>query len=128
MLGKLLVTAVVSGVIYFLWRKQQRQNNATKPSVTHRPALPAKDTPPVKLIFSITLAIIVLTTTAWMIYDWKDQRILLEVRVITPTTASENTYQVYKKDLQERGFTTRDGQFIRIASSERMEVRRLDAK
>lgn len=129
MLGKLLTAVIVGGIIYFLWRKQQEQTTAPNRTGTHQqPRLAdANPKPPIKLIFSAVLAIILLATAAWMVYDWKDQRTLLEVKVITPNTANINTYQVYKKDLQERGFKTRDGQLIRIANSERMEVRRLDA-
>ncbi|WP_027848582.1 hypothetical protein [Marinospirillum minutulum] len=128
MLGKLLITAILGGIVYFLWRKQQSESNAlTETTGNSRPALTATNPkPPIKLIFSGVLAVILLATAAWMVYDWKDQRTLLEVKVITPNTANINTYQVYKKDLQERGFKTRDGQLIRIANSERMEVRRLD--
>ncbi|GLR63801.1 hypothetical protein [Marinospirillum insulare] len=129
MLGKLLITAIVGGVVYFLWRKQQEQTTAPNRTGNHQqPRLAdASPKPPIKLIFSSVLAIFILVTAAWMVYDWKDQRTLLEVKVITPNTSDIATYQVYKKDLQERGFTTRDGQLIRIANSERMEVRRLDA-
>lgn len=128
MLGKLLTAAIVGGIIYFLWRKQQSQSNtSTEPLENSRPALASTSSnPPFKLIFTAVLAVILLATAAWMVYDWKDQRTLLEVTVITPNTTNINTYQVYKKDLQERGFKTRDGQLIRIANSERMEVRRLD--
>ena len=128
MLGKLLITAVIGGIIYFLWRKNQHPKNHHTPSLRGSSSALAsnKTTPPIKLIFSAALAVTILVTAAWMIYDWKDQRTLLEVTVITPNTANISTYQVYKKDLQERAFTTLDGQLIRIANSERMEVRQLD--
>jgi len=128
MLGKLLIMAILGGIVYFLWRKQQSESNTlTETTGNSSPALTATNPKlPIKLIFSGVLAVILLATAAWMVYDWKDQRTLLEVKVITPNTANINTYQVYKKDLQERGFKTRDGQLIRIANSERMEVRRLD--
>lgn len=127
MLGKLLITAVVGGIIYFLWRKQQSQYQSVNSLGNDQAsALPSRtSSPPIKLIFSAVLAIIILATASWMVYNWKDQRTLLEVKVITPNTSNIATYQVYKKDLQERGFKTRDGQLIRIANSERMEVRRL---
>lgn len=128
MLGKLLTAAIIGGILYFLWRKQQDQSRSdTQVANTQRPTLQHASKPPVKLIFSGVLAVILLATAAWMVYDWKDQRTLLEVTIITPNTANISTYQVYKKDLQERGFKTRDGQLIRIANSERMEVHRLDA-
>lgn len=131
MLGKLLVTLIVGGIIYFVWRNQQFKNNTITPSAT--PCLPAPSNinkPPFKLFFSAALTIIFLVTAVWMVYDWKDQRTLLEVQIITSTNASNHyigTYQVYKKDLQERGFITKDGQIVRIASNERMEVRKLES-
>ncbi len=140
MLGKLLVTLIVGGVIYFLWRNQQN-NHAITEHITeqkvnqqqnHYLSAPTnKTTPPIKLIFFGVLAIIVLVTAVWTVYDWQDQRTLLEVQIITSTNASNHsigTYQVYKKDLQERGFITKDGQIVRIASNERMEVRKLESK
>lgn len=127
MLGKILVTALVFGVVYVLWRHQQRQQLLEQSSETKKAsALPhKKKSPAVKPLLMVILALFTLSTTAWMVYDWRDQRTLLEVRVINPIQGTEDTYQVYKKDLQERGFTTRNGQRIRIASSERMEVQRL---
>ncbi|HKM16187.1 MAG TPA: hypothetical protein VJY63_09765 [Marinospirillum sp.] len=132
MLGKLLVTLIVGGIIYFSWRNQQNKNNTTVEQEKNR-CLPApydQVKPPIKLIFSVALGVIILVTIAWMVYDWKDQRTLLEVQIITSTSAGNHyigTYQVYKKDLQERGFITKDGQIVRIASNERLEVRQLDA-
>lgn len=127
MLGKILVTALVFGVVYVLWRHQQRQQLLEQNSETKKAsALPhKKKSPAVKPLLMVILALFTLSSTAWMVYDWRDQRTLLEVRVINPIQGTEDTYQVYKKDLQERGFTTRNGQRIRIASSERMEVQRL---
>lgn len=127
MLGKILVTALVFGVVYVLWRHQQRQQLLEQSSETKKAsALPhKKKSPAVKPLLMVILALFTLSSTAWMVYDWRDQRTLLEVRVINPIQGTEDTYQVYKKDLQERGFTTRNGQRIRIASSERMEVQRL---
>lgn len=127
MLGKILVTALVFGVVYILWRHQQRQQELEKNEAAGHPtALPfSRKSPAVKPLLIGILALFMLSTTAWMVYDWQDQRTLLEVRVMNPANGTEDIYQVYKKDLQERGFTTRNGQRIRIANSERMEVQRL---
>ncbi|NLW03864.1 MAG: hypothetical protein GX029_01345 [Pseudomonadaceae bacterium] len=135
MFGKLLVILIVGSSVYFLWRKQQGSSNLKnlpKTQFVVRQGLnPPTDTsqPPVKLIFSGVLAVVILATAAWMVYDWKDQRRLLEVSIMTPNKpTSLKTYQVYKKDLQERGFITKEGQIVRIANSERMEVRLLEPR
>lgn len=127
MLGKLLITALVFGAVYLFWRNQQRQQQRDTDHSPHRLAAlpPGRKSPAAKPLLLGLLVVFVLSTAAWMVYDWQDQRTLLEVRVINPINGTEDIYQVYKKDLQERGFITRNGQRIRIASSERMEVQRL---
>jgi hypothetical protein len=127
MLGKILVTALVFGVVYVLWRHQQRQELLEQNRESGHSSVPpsSKKSPSVKPLLVVILALFMLSTAGWMVYDWRDQRTLLEVRVMNPANGTEDTYQVYKKDLQERGFTTRNGQHIRIANSERMEVQRL---
>ncbi len=138
MLGKLLVTLIVGGIIYFLWRNQQynravneQQKLNQNTNSTESYYLPSSNhqvNPPIKLIFFGVLAIMILATAAWTVYVWQDQRTLLEVKVITANHSNGyiGTYKVYKKDLQERGFTTKDGQIIRIANSDRLEVRKIE--
>ena len=75
MLGKLLVFLILGGSVYFLLRNQQGSNNLKnlpkgQPIARQDLTLPnATGQPPVKLIFSGVLAVIILATVAWMVYE-----------------------------------------------------------
>ncbi|OGT73555.1 MAG: hypothetical protein A3H44_11750 [Gammaproteobacteria bacterium RIFCSPLOWO2_02_FULL_57_10] len=53
---------------------------------------------------------------------WQDDSSLITVILHRDGNASPVTYQVYKHQLEERGFTTIDGVRVTVAASERMEV------
>lgn len=132
MLGQLFITALVVGIFYIWWRHQQRikavEADAKTASQQRSRALPASSKPPVPvkaLVIALVTAAL-LTSGGYALYDWRDKHTLLEVTLVNPANESRETYKVYKKDLQENSFTTREGQRIRIADSERLEVRRLE--
>lgn len=132
-MGQFLITALVIGIFYLWWRHQQRIKAVESERLRGRQsssALPAsssiKPPMPVKALVIALVTAALLTSGGYAIYDWRDKHTLLEVTLVNPVTDSRETYQVYKKDLQENSFTTREGQRIRIASSERLEVRRID--
>ncbi|SFB89096.1 hypothetical protein SAMN05660443_0763 [Marinospirillum celere] len=133
MLGQLLITGLVIGVFYIWWRHQQRIKQVNEDrQVTSRSrasALPASSQKPPVPVKALVIALVtaaLLASGGYAIYDWRDKHTLLEVTLVNPASDSRETYKVYKKDLDENRFTTRDGQQIRIASSERLEVRRVD--
>lgn len=132
MLGQVLITALVVGIFYIWWRHQQRlkllaRRSAQEPQPAAALSGPqAKPPVPVKLLVVIIVATSLLAGAGYALYDWRDKHQLLKVTLVNPVEGSRESFQVYKKDLQEDRFTTRDGQHVRIASSERLEVRRLD--
>ncbi|SFX50712.1 hypothetical protein [Marinospirillum alkaliphilum] len=128
MLGKILLTALVCGLVYLVWRHQKsqllEQGKPASGTATQNPRISRSPRPPIKRLTMGVLLVMSLGSGVWMLLDWRERHTLLEVRVINPMTGSETAYQVLKKDLQENAFVTRDGQRIRIASSERLEVQR----
>lgn len=132
MLGQLLLTGLVIAVVYFYWRHQQKvaaEDQPTRKQAApgrNRPVLPRQPSTSVKSFVIALVITAILASAAFAIYDWRDKRTLLEVTVVNPATGTKEEYRVYKKDLQENSFTTRNGQHIRIASSERLEVRRAE--
>jgi|AntRauTorckE6833_2_1112554.scaffolds.fasta_scaffold14946_2 glycerol uptake facilitator-like aquaporin len=131
MLGQLLLTGLVIAGVYLYWRHQQKAETGERPakkstSARQRPLLPKQPATPVKGFVVALVVTALLASGAFAIYDWRDKRTVLEVTVVNPVTGSREEYRVYKKDLQENAFTTRNGQHIRIASSERLEVRRAE--
>lgn len=133
MLGKLLVALLVFASLYGLWLKQQA-------SLKQRQAAERRKTGPLAdntrataltqgkkmspLIPALIFALLI--GSGYGLYHWRDQYQLLEVRVIQPLSGAEEIFWVYKKDLYEGGFTTREGQRVRLAASDRLQVRRAD--
>jgi len=133
MLGQILITGLVIGIFYIWWRHQQRikqvEENREESRRHRASALTDSSRKPPMPVRALVIALVVaalLTSGAYALYDWRDKHTVLEVTLVNPATESRETYQVYKKDLQEHSFTTREGQRIRIASSERLEVRRAE--
>ncbi len=120
MLTKILLTSlvIIGCFLYIRYRRTAAEN-----------ALRAENSAPPLLLNNLMrgLAIGLLTLSVaglvgFLIYDWNDGRTLLDVRVINPQSGEEVVYQVYKGDLDERSFTTLQGQQVRIANSERLVV------
>jgi len=124
MIIKLLITLLVI-VGCFLYLKHR--GRATNQSVSQqKSAGPQSESLPIRLIATVLVTVSVLASVAFIGYQWMDGHTLLNVRVVTPGSGSEVVYQVYKSDLGDRSFTTVDGQTVRIAGSERMEISRAE--
>ncbi|WP_114418830.1 hypothetical protein [Marinospirillum perlucidum] len=131
MLGKILITGLVLAVTYFYWKKQLRQQESNHQQRAPQQPLAGQLEHPDRVRFAkvfvfLVVAVALLASGGYAYYDWQDKHTLLEVRVVNPVSGQDDVYEVYKKDLQEKAFTTRHGQHIRIANSERLEVRPLN--
>lgn len=119
MITKILITLlVIAGCYLYLKRRNKVASQPVRQNVADR----AAETLPIKLIATILLSVSVVGSASFLGYQWYDGHTLLEVRIINPGTATEVVYQVYKTDLNDRSFTTVDGQSVRIAASERLEI------
>ncbi|WP_416884756.1 hypothetical protein [Marinospirillum sp.] len=138
MLGKLLVALLVFASLYGLWLKQQASLKQRQEAERRKTGPLADDTfadntrataltqgkKMSPLIPALIFALLI--GSGYGLYHWRDQYQLLEVRVIQPLSGAEEIFWVYKKDLYEGGFTTREGQRVRLAASDRLQVRRAD--
>ncbi|WP_432473988.1 hypothetical protein [Amphritea sp. HPY] len=122
MITKILITLlVIAGCYLYLKRRNQVARQPVR-----RPAVDSSsEALPMKLIATILLTVSVLGSASYLGYQWYDSHTLLEVRIVTPGSSAEVVYQVYKADLGDRSFTTVDGQTVRIAANERLEISRL---
>lgn len=125
MLTKILVTALVIVACFSYLRYQRGKNQATEAQDdsaarnTKKPSVNGQ-------IQWLAVGLIVLTGAAaigFFIYSWVDDHRVMTVNLINPKTGAQQSYQVYKGDLQERSFKTLQGQQIRIGNTERLEVR-----
>lgn len=124
MITKILLTLVVIAVAFIYLKR--RKGVANKPvRQVPAPTTTSEADLPIKMIAIILLVASFIATAGFVSYRWYDGQRLLEVKVVEPNR-SELVYRVYKADLQERSFTTTDGQIIRISAQERLEIKRLE--
>ena len=123
MLTKLLITALVIAACFAYLRFQSQRaatgnrQNANAETAT-RGSLPRQFRwLAAALIISGASAVI-----GFFIFEWFNGRTVLTVDVINPQTGELISYEVYKRDLQDRSFKTLNGQQIRISNNERIEI------
>lgn len=123
MLTKLLLTAAVIFGCYLFIRHKRAVSAASQSPVRVQQSPKTPENKPVNFIALALVGVTVVAAVGFFIYDWQDNKTLLEVKVINPSNSEETIYQVYKGDLGARSFETIQGQQVRIGNSERMEVK-----
>lgn len=133
MFGKILLTTLIVLVaVMFLRKHRQDERLRLSGSATGRgktqvdgAASSATTTPALndyRFAAYLFLALMI-GSGAYLYYlRWQDDSSLITVILHRDGNASPVTYQVYKHQLEERGFTTTDGIRVTVAASERMEV------
>ncbi|OMH38058.1 hypothetical protein [Motiliproteus sp. MSK22-1] len=126
MLTKILLTAliIVGCYTYLRYKRNLEQGDISSQRLkgddnTPTPAIPSTV---VRWLATGLVFLSVAGAVGFFIYDWNDSRTLLEVKVINPQSGEQIRYQVYKGDMEERSFKTIQGQQVRIANTERLEV------
>lgn len=125
MITKIVLTLLViaAGYVYLKRKSASASSAAGRPSEV---SVESASSVPVRLIAVLLLVISSVATLSYIGYRWYDNNRLLEVRLISPGVAEPLVYQVRKGDLDERSFTTTDGQIVRISATERLEVMALE--
>ena len=120
MVTKILLTLVVL-IVAYLYLKRRAAPQQTRKQESDS----SQDDLPFRMIAIVFLLVSFFVTCGFFAYNWLDGRNVLEVTLIAPDQ-SEQVYQVYKSDLEERSFITSDGQIIRISNQERLQIRKLE--
>lgn len=130
MLGKLLLTVIVILVAIVVLRKR-RQDERREFALTQTPATESTakhaDQPKPQLndykFAAYLFLVLMLGTGSYLYYQrWQDDNSIVTVVLHGEGTNTPITYKVFKKDFDERSFTTVDDIRVTVASSERMEV------
>lgn len=119
MITKILFTAlIILAVLVFLRSKgdegrRQGLERQSRQASDRRTAM----------IIAITLVLLTLAISGGIFYShWQESHSLYTVKIINSHSGEEQTYHVYKKDLDGRRFRTIEGRLITISNAERMEV------
>ncbi|MBR9869226.1 MAG: hypothetical protein GYB20_17150 [Oceanospirillales bacterium] len=119
MVTKVLLTLLVI-VVAYLYLKRRVATTKSRPRVTESKG-PSADMP-VRAIAILFLLVSFTFTVGFFVYRWIDGNQLLRVTLISPQSSEPVYYQVHKSELQERTFTTTDGQIIRIGAQDRLRI------
>lgn len=139
MLGKILLTAAVVCIAYFVIRQRQiseeagagsqhtrvradsKQDNAST-AANQDPGL-ARD---LRVGAYLFLVMMVGLAGIMYYYQWQDDHQIITVNLYRDGVRQPVSYEVYKHELGERSFTTVDGLTVTVAASERMEIEGLN--
>jgi hypothetical protein len=140
MLGKILLTAAVVCIAFFVIRQRHiaehprvdsaggkqsgskaktGDKGAARQTVDNGDPGLARD-----LRIGAYLFLIMMVGLAGVMYyfQWHDDRTVITVSLFRDGAQEPVTYEVYKYQLGERSFTTVDGVAVTVAASERMEI------
>lgn len=118
MLTKILLTAAVILVVFWLVQLRQRREAAPREQVIE--VRPGRTLPIGWLATGVV--VIMLVAASMLLYDhWQDQHQLLQVRVVDTATGKSSSYRVYRGDMGEREFVTVNGVRVVLAETDRLE-------
>ena len=133
MLGKILLTLVVTVIVFFILRQRQiteseelqviDKKSLTKQAKKGADSELAKD---MRIGAYLFLTLMVSLGGLLYYYQWRDDRMVLTINLYRTNLAEPTTYEVFKYQLNERSFITIDGVTVTVAGDERMEVLELD--
>ncbi|WP_261841234.1 hypothetical protein [Aliamphritea ceti] len=122
MITKILITLAVITACYF-YLKFKRKRAAGDQSPTRRiPETDIDPKPPFRLLAVVLVFLALVGGASVAGYHWFDGRTLLSVQLTPAGEGESRDYQVYKRDLELRRFTTVEGQIVRVADSDRLIV------
>ncbi|MDX1490689.1 MAG: hypothetical protein R3332_05345 [Pseudohongiellaceae bacterium] len=129
MLGKFFLTLVVILIAILVLRKRRQEERRARTQASGQPSINSESTPELKPQLSdfrfaaYLFLVLMLGTGSYLFYQrWQDDNQIITITLHREGNSPAIHYKVFKKDLDERSFTTVDGIRVTVASSERMEV------
>lgn len=128
MLGKLLLTIIVILVAIMVLRKRrqdERRELAAPQNTESKVKREGQQKPQLNdyKFAAYLFLVLMLGTGSYLYYQrWQDDNSIITVVLHGEGSNAPITYKVFKKDFDERSFTTIDDIRVTVASSERMEV------
>lgn len=118
MFWKLLLTAAVILGAYLVIRVRMRR---PPESAARAPALvPLSVRPWMRGLAYALVGLLIGGTAFYLIGSWDSGRAVLKVQVVNANTGVVIEYQARRREIEDRGFRTLEGQVIRLADVERM--------
>lgn len=119
MFTKLLFAAGLVGLVYLAIRTRLRpppplpaSAPESNPAVSRLPRLAAWG----------LIGTMVLISAVMLFFDWRDDRRVVDLRVINTNTGRVEHYRAHKAEVEDRRFVTVDGRVVTLADVERLEM------
>jgi len=126
MLTKLVFTMAIVGLGYLYWlrsRKTPLMPKAEHDFITESDRRhEAKATSSIRLASYALILFMVVATSGFLYFEWRDQYRVVEVVVINSHTGDKVAYRARRGDVDGRVFETLDGLVVRLADVERLEL------
>jgi len=124
MITKILFTAAVIGVVFFLLgrRSRTRPQKALTTRVSSHEQSALISSRFTRVAAYAVVATMVVASALFVYREWEDAYRIVNIRVINARTGGMVTYQAHKRDVEGRRFLTLDGRLVTLAEVERMEL------
>ncbi len=124
MITKILFTAAVIGIVFFLLGKRSRSGPREAPpaKVTAQRSGPLISSRFTRIAAYAVVVTMLLGMALFAYREWEDAYRIVNIRVINARTGDMVTYQAHKRDVEGRRFLTLDGRLVTLAEVERMEL------
>lgn len=127
MLTKILFTLGVMVLVGLIFRtnnsNNQNQTRRGRGSNSGEKTADDENGGPSNATIAYAIVGFVLLASVFFFYlGYKDNHIIMDIRVTNPGNGEVVVYQAYKQDIDGRKFTTLDGREVTIGSAERFEV------
>ena len=118
---KLLVTALVIGVIYVAGRIHGGRRGPEEDAPPPGPLFPEISKRVHTTLYAVAAALVL--SAGWIIYDgWKEDQREVRIRVVNVESGKSIIYKARVADVHSRTFRTLDGLDVNLADVERMEI------
>lgn len=118
MLTKILFTIAVIAVVILISKAGQRPKRVVAGSPIPLP----RGRRWIKVLAIAVISLMLVASAVFIYLEWQLANEVLVVQVIDTRSGRTSEYLVTRGKLEDRAFQTRDGRYVRLAETERMEV------
>lgn len=118
MLTKILFTIAVIAVVVLISKAGQRPKRVVAGSPNPSP----RGRRWIKVLAIAVISLMLVASAVFIYLEWQLANEVLVVQVIDTRSGRTSEYLVTRGKLEDRAFQTRDGRYVRLAETERMEV------
>ena len=119
MITKILLTifVIVTALVFVRHKNSQNRKQALQ-----REAEEAANRRTAMFVAAALVGLTLLVSGGLYYDHWKEQHRIFIVQVINSHSGEQQRYEVYRKDIDGRSFSTIEGRLIQLSDAERMEV------